>query len=70
MKNGKLKITEWFDTDNLEHLKAFNNLIKKCYWPKDFLPKDIIMDDGWESLLQYRMAKKWIESKIENKEFE
>ena len=64
MEKGKLKITEWFNTENLEHLKAFNNLTENGFWPKDFIPKNIEFDEGWEILLQYRMSKKWIEFKI------
>lgn len=35
-----MKISEFFDVNNIEHLKAFDILQKTGCWPKNFIPKD------------------------------
>jgi hypothetical protein len=61
-----MDILKWFDINNLEHLKAWNELSNVGCWPKGFIPKDVTFDDnvGWHSVLAHRMADAYIEIKL------
>jgi hypothetical protein len=61
-----MDILEFFDVNNIDHLKAFDFLSKQSHWPTGFIPKDVTFDKsmGWHLLLESRMADKWIEYKL------
>jgi len=54
-------IIEWFDPWNISHMRAYIYLEDKSYWPKDFIPKDIIFPNTWRIELINKIADCWIE---------
>ena len=60
-----MTILDWFDIDNIEHLKAYKHLRATGCWPKDFLPKDITtFESMWISRLSDRLADRYVEEKL------
>ena len=61
-----MKIEDWFDPENIEHVKAYDELQQRGIWPKGFLPEDIEMGNCWQVLLMSKLADKYIESKLKD----
>ena len=59
----KISFCEWFDVDNMEHLKAWQHLEKEGTWPKHFVPADVEMNNNWYLTCQVKMADAWLELK-------
>lgn len=56
-----MKITEFFDPYNMEHIKAYKRLITHGSWQEGFLPEDIEYSTGWQAILAFKMANVWVE---------
>lgn len=54
-----MKITDFFDPYNMEHIKAYNHLTTYGFWQEGFLPEDIEYPNGSEILLAFKMAGAW-----------
>lgn len=61
-----MKINEWFDIENIEHIKAYYHLQNRGIWPKDFIPNKIIFDQGWQIVLMHKFASAHIAEKLES----
>lgn len=59
-----MTIVEYFDPHNKRHLRAYQTVMETGAWPKDFLPKDIVIPPLWNTLLAYKMANCWVEYKL------
>jgi len=60
-----MKINEWFDVKNIEHVKAYHRLQNRGIWPNGFMPNDIVFDQGWQIVLMHKFANAYIEEKLE-----
>jgi hypothetical protein len=64
-----MRIYEWFDPDNIEHIKAYKELQETGTWPKYFYneikDKGIELGPGWQLIVAYKLADKWIEYKLD-----
>lgn len=56
-----MKILDFFDIYNIDHLDAYLVLNKTGTWPEDFLPKNITFCPAWQIGLAGRMALAWAE---------
>lgn len=61
-----MNIVDWFDLDNIEHLKAYRHLGTTGMWPKDFLPGNIVIKTGWNFQLMIKIADRFIKEKLQN----
>lgn len=59
-----MTILDWFDIENIEHLKAYKHLQATGVWPKGFLPKDITFEPAWTIALSGRLADRFIKEKF------
>lgn len=59
-----MNIVDWFDPDNIEHLKAYQHLAETGLWPKGFIPEDIKFPTSWCIMLNMRLASKYVESRL------
>jgi hypothetical protein len=59
-----MKINKWFDPNNVEHIKAFKEFDKTGSWPKEFLPKDVKLDQFWIIDVLDKMAVAWMNYKL------
>jgi len=55
---------EWFDPNNIEHIKAYSHLQKTGVWPIGFIPDSINMDTGWQVILFQKITDEWINYKL------
>jgi hypothetical protein len=56
-----MKITEFFDPYNMEHIKVYKELITHGFLPNGFAPEDIEYDNAWQVLIAFKMAGAWTE---------
>ena len=60
-----MKILDWFDITNIEHLKAWMHLEDVGIWPIDFIPDNVEFDPYWQMVLSSRMSEQYVKEKIE-----
>ena len=65
-----MKILDWFDITNIEHLKAWMHLEDVGIWPIDFIPDNIEFDQYWQMVLASRMSEQYVKEKIEEDRIE
>lgn len=58
-----MKITEFFNPYNMEHIKAYKYLSIHGFWQEGFLPEDIeyANNSTWQAVLAFKMADVWVE---------
>jgi len=67
MKSSNLiKITDFFDPYNIDHIHAYKIMSNTGVWPKDFLPENIESKiNGWDGLvLMKKCVNAWIEQAL------
>lgn len=69
-QESKRKFTEWFDSDDVDHLHAYHILQETGMWPEDFIPENVCMEIGWQHALACKLADKWIDYKISHEKVE
>lgn len=65
-----IDFAEWFDIDNKEHLAAFKHMCDTGAWPIGFLPENIMMEPSWFIMVANKMAYKYIENILGEKNYE
>ena len=65
-----MKILDWFDITNIEHLKAWMHLEDVGIWPIDFIPDNVEFDQYWQMVLASRMSEQYVKEKIEEDRIE
>ena len=53
-------IVEYFDVYNVDHIAAYKHLSDNGYWPKGFVPKDVVIPTLWQTLIASKMADAWV----------
>jgi hypothetical protein len=56
---------DWFDPFNKEHLRAYQHLNKKGFWPEGFIPDDVELDSLWLMSINHKMTLLWVQSRLE-----
>ncbi len=59
-------IVDWFDPNNIEHLKAYRELEHTGIWPKEFLPENILFTQVWHVGIACKLADCWLQEKLGN----
>jgi hypothetical protein len=57
-------IQDWFDPDNVEHVKAYKHLRENGVWPVGFVPEHITLNACWVVAIIAKLADRWIDSKL------
>lgn len=57
-------IIDWFDPNNIEHLKAYRELEHIGMWPKDFLPENILFTPTWNVGIMNKLADCYLRDKL------
>lgn len=55
-----MKLSEWFDVNNKDHLVAFRYLEKHGHVPVGFVPDNVEFDLNWQFMVTAKMAKAWM----------
>jgi len=58
-----MSIIDFFDADNVLHLKAWSYFNETGFWPINFLPQGVEYPAVWRFILLQKIAKKWISYK-------
>ncbi|MDY6862814.1 MAG: hypothetical protein SV062_07470 [Thermodesulfobacteriota bacterium] len=61
---NKPSFCEWFNTDDMDHLHAYHILQKTGMWPDNFVPERVWVEPGWQAILAFKLANKWIDYKL------
>lgn len=59
-----MNLLDWFDPDNIEHLKAYAELERTGIWPVGFIPEDIKFPTSWHMMLNSILASKYVELRL------
>lgn len=61
-----MKLSEFFNPLDIDHLKAFYHLQTKGTWPPGFIPEEVYqnMEPQWYMLIQAKMADLWVRTNI------
>lgn len=51
---------DWFDIDDMDHLRAYKHLVTTGSWPKGFIPDNIEMNPGWQTTMAFGMANAYV----------
>ena len=66
IRSTKMKITDWFNVKDINHLKAYQHLQKTGNWPKDFLPSNIESPQLWQVELAVKLANAYVSEQIKS----
>ena len=61
---AKKNFSDWFDPNNMDHMRAYKHLQKTGVWPSDFVPKNVEMNSNWCTLISYKIADAWCKEKL------
>lgn len=59
-----MDIIDWFDPENLEHLRAYRHLQNFGSWPKGFLPDDIEIPVLWSTMIESKIVDFFIDEML------
>jgi len=63
-------IVDWFDVNDLEHLKAFRELGNTGCWPVGFIPKGMQFPNGWQIILYGMLGNAYLNAMLPTQEGE
>jgi hypothetical protein len=61
-----MNISEFFNENNNDHLKAFVYFLENGVWPKDFITDDISFNATWHFDIAMKLALKYIKIKFDD----
>jgi len=59
-----MKIVDWFDIKDVQHLKAYQHLQKTGSWPMGFIPADVEISLAWQIEIIAKFANAYIEQQL------
>lgn len=60
-----IKLSDWFNINNIKHIKALKCKQKNEKWPDNFIPNNVELDHNWEMKIALYMADAWIENALQ-----
>lgn len=57
-----MNIVEFFDPYNIDHIKAYAEVMETGQWPESFVPEDVTFNPCWSVDLLMKMTEAWVES--------
>jgi len=61
-----MNIVDWFDVNNLEHLKAYKHLGETGVWPTTFIPNFVEMGTLWYGRITSKIADEFVNKMLNN----
>jgi len=60
-----MTIIEWFQPNDVEHIRAYKHLMDTGIWPMEVVPKELYWDTSfwpncWQIGLAAKMADNWV----------
>lgn len=59
-----MKISQWFNPRNLNHVKAYDHLQRIGTWPENFIPEDITFDSHWQFIIRSDIADVYVDEML------
>lgn len=59
-----MTIAEFFNVNDIDHIKAYKILGETGAWPPDFIPDNVTFDGCWQYSIAAMMANAWMEYKL------
>jgi hypothetical protein len=63
-----MKIEDFFDPYDIEHLKAWQFLENTAHWPEGFIPKNTEFGQYSFHMIKSKMADAWVKWKLDHTE--
>ena len=63
-----MKINDWFDPYDREHLEAYKHLNDTGCWPEGFVPEDMEYPPAHQILIAGKLAACWVYHRLEEKD--
>lgn len=55
-----MRLDDWFDPHNPEHMRAYETLCATGAWPDDFVPTTMEIPNLCVIIIQAKMAQAWL----------
>jgi len=55
-----MTIVDFFDPNDIEHIKAYRHLELTGTWPEDFLPNSAEFFPGWQIAIEMKLASAYV----------
>lgn len=59
-----MTITDYFDPEQISHIRAYQHLKDRGQWPEGFVPEDCEFVVGWQFDLAFKIANTWVEQML------
>jgi hypothetical protein len=59
-RENTVNFAEWFDVNNIDHIRAYVHLRITGMWPEGFIPDNVEMGSIWQVDLMQKMAEEWM----------
>jgi hypothetical protein len=59
-----LKIQDWFDPYDIDHVIAYKHLTQEGIWPAGFVPGYVTFNSGWVVAILGKLADAWVKHRI------
>ncbi len=59
-----MQISQWFNPRNINHIRAYDHLMRHGTWPEHFLPEDMMMDPHWRFLIDSSIAQEYVDNML------
>lgn len=66
MEENIMEINEWFDIENIEHIKAYNYLRGHGNWPEGFIPEGTVFNPAWNIIITHNLANAYVDEKLKS----
>ena len=60
-----MDLVEFFDPDNIDHIKALLELSNTGTWPKGFIPDHVTFKSTWLHQLYIKLGDRWVKHILE-----
>lgn len=54
-------IIDFFDEDDINHLKAYKHLCDTGCWPENFVPEGTEFPTSWHFIIAYKLANAYLD---------
>ncbi len=67
-QSKEISIVDWFQPNKLNHLEAFDHLMRESTWPEGFITENIEFPSLWTVQLETKMARQFIADRLHARE--
>jgi hypothetical protein len=57
-------ISQWFNPRNINHIRAYDHLMKSGTWPENFLPEGVLFDPHWRYLIDASITTVYVDNML------